>query len=196
MSEQVPQNSTQGGNGYPVAGSPGQAYPGAGQPGAAYPGHAYPGAAYPGHGAPGAPIPPKRPKLVDSSFGLLMLALVLTVLSVPAGILLANSAGNTVTAAGVVLLILLGIICLGVTLVAALFIRKGHSWARILLAVYAGLSVVSFFTGTNLLGWWGILVLIAATVMLFRKPSAAYFKEMAQYRQSGSSAGAINGPAL
>ncbi|MCQ1996702.1 hypothetical protein [Arthrobacter sp. zg-Y1171] len=147
-----------------------------------YNSYAYPGApGVPGPAAAG--VAPKRPKQVDSAFVLLMVTLALTVLSVPAGIFIANADGNTVTAEGVVLLVALGVICLAFTLVAAIFIRKGHNWARILLAVYTGLSVLSLFTGTNLLGWWGILALVVATVMVYRKPSPAYFKEMSQYRQ-------------
>ena len=161
MSEQVPQGTNNANSYNPYA----------------YPGN--PGAA--GPAAPGAE--PRRPKSVDSAFVLLMVTLALTVLSVPAGIFVANTAGNTVSGAGVVVLVAMAVFCLAVTLVAAIFIRKGHGWARIVLAVYTGLSVLTLFTATNLLGWWGILALIVATVLVYRAPSPAYFKEMSQYRQ-------------
>ncbi|MBP3037863.1 hypothetical protein J2M53_16615 [Arthrobacter sp. zg-ZUI100] len=154
-------------------------------------------------GAPAAaPVPPKRPKQVDSSFVLLMITLVLTVISVPAGIAFlasdenkaamqadAAAAGFTLDldvaiAAGAMVLVVMGIICFAITLLVAIFIRKGHNWARIVLAVYAGLSVLTLLTGTNLLGWWGILLMVAATVPLFLKPAPAYFSEMKQYRLS------------
>ncbi|MCQ1956838.1 hypothetical protein NNX39_10025 [Arthrobacter sp. zg-Y826] len=112
-----------------------------------------------------------------------MVILGLTVLSVPAGILLANAAGPDVPMAGVMILVVLGIICLAITLVAAIFIRKGHNWARILLAVYTGISVLTLITNIGLLGWWAVLALVIATVMLFRKPSPQYFQAMSQYRQ-------------
>ena len=163
--------------------------------------NAYAGGPMPGAPA-AAPVPPKRPKQVDSSFILLMITLVLTVISVPAGIAILGSdenralmeseaaaAGFTLDmdaalAAGSMVLVVMGIFCFAITLLVAIFIRKGHNWARIVLAVYAGLSVLTLVTGTNLLGWWGILLMVSATVPLFMKPSPAYFSEMKQYRLS------------
>lgn len=158
-----------------------QATPPYAQAGAPY---AQAGAPYAKAGAPAGPlVPPQRPKQVDSAFTLLMVILGLTVLSVPAGILLANAAGPDVPMAGVMILVVLGMICLAITLVAAIFIRKGHNWARILLAVYTGISVLTLVANVGLLGWWAVLALVIATVMLFRKPSPQYFQAMSQYRQ-------------
>ena len=147
-------------------------------------------------------VRPKRPKQVESSFTLLLVTLALTVLSIPVGIMtLASDESkadlqnqyeaqglvvdvDAAVSAGSVLLVALGVICFAVTLVTALFIRKGHQWARIVLTVYAALTIVSFFTASNLLGWWGIMTLLLATVPLYLKPVPAYFAEMKQYRQS------------
>lgn len=149
-----------------------------------------------------AAAPPARPKQVDSSFILLMVTLALTVLSIPVGIATLASDENKAAMqaqyeaqglvldvdaavfAGSILLVVMGVICVAITLLVALFIRKGHNWARIVLTVYTALTVLTFFTGTNLLGWWGILTLLLATVPLYLKPVPAYFAEMKRYRQS------------
>ena len=197
MSEPVPQganNNSHNSDAYPGGQTPPgpavppvpQAGPPFAQAGAPYPqaGPPFAQAGAPYAGAPTGPlVPPKRPKQVDSAFTLLMVILGLTVLSVPAGILLTNAAGPDVPMAGVMFLVVVGIICLAVTLVAAIFIRKGRNWARILLAVYTALSVLALVINIGLLGWWAVLALVITTVMLFRKPSPQYFQAMSQYRQ-------------
>ncbi len=195
-------------NGY--AQGPGQGQPqGQGQvpPGPAFQGTpAYPGTptaqgapAYPGTPAyQPAPVAAKRPKQVDSSFAMLMVVLVLTVLSVPVGIAQLNSdesraaiesqagasAVDAAIAGGIILVSVMAIIGFAVTLVSAIFIRKGHNWARIMLTVYTGLTVLSLLAQFNFLGWWGILLLVLATVPLYLAPSPEYFKMMKQSRQN------------
>ena len=176
-------------------------------PGPAFQGTpAYPGTptaqgvpAYPGTPAyQAAPAAVKRPKQVDSSFAMLMVVLVLTVLSVPVGIAQLNSdesraaiesqagasAVDAAIAGGIILVSVMAIIGFAVTLVSAIFIRKGHNWARIMLTVYTGLTVLSLLAQFNFLGWWGILLLVLATVPLYLAPSPEYFKMMKQSRQN------------
>ncbi|MCC9175625.1 hypothetical protein [Arthrobacter sp. zg-Y179] len=163
--------------------------------------YAYPG----GPGVPAGPaaaaVEPPRPKDVNSSFGLLMFALALTVVNIPIQIAILNSddsraamqaeydaAGLVVdmdaaVLTGSIVLVVLGILCIAINLVTAIFIRKGHGWARIVLTVYAGLTLVSLFTGTNLMGWWGVMALLIATFPLYRKAAATWFTQMSQYRQ-------------
>ncbi|MCC9178504.1 hypothetical protein [Arthrobacter sp. zg-Y750] len=133
---------------------------------------------------------PQRPKQVDSSFWLQIVALVLTVVAIPVNIAVfyatVNDAGaqadDPAVTVGLVLLIVMGVICLAVNVLTAVFVRKGRNWARIVLTIYAALHVVSLVTLTNLLAWWGILALVLAAVQLYLTPVPGYFKMMKQYR--------------
>ncbi len=68
-----------------------------------------------------------------------------------------------------------GVVGLAIYVLLAIFIRKGHNWARITATVLAGLSVFGLFTG-NILGILSILLGLVAVGLLYMKPSNNYFK--------------------
>lgn len=161
--------------------------------------------AYTGGATPDVPAAPVRPKQVDISFWLLIVSLVISVVSVPLTIAVFNSpesreateaelqrqnvAGLTVDdaiAATVAFLVITAVISVAITLLVAIFIRKGHNWARIVLTVFAVLSLLSLLvpSGASLLGIVGIVLVLAATVLLYVKPAPAYFAAMKQYRRN------------
>lgn len=161
--------------------------------------------AYTGGQDPAVPAAaPVRPKQVEISFWLLIASLVLSVISIPVGIAVLNSDASrdlmqsqfdgtgltvdvdaTITAATAVLVVV-GIISSAVSLLVSIFIRKGHNWARIVLTVFAVLSLLNLtdLSVGNLPAVAGTLLTVAATVLLYLAPSPAYFTAAKQYRQS------------
>lgn len=99
-----------------------------------------------------------------------------------------NDAGGFVVWFSVVL----SIIGLGIYVLIAWFILKGHNWARILGTVFAAFSAVGLLVSfpvyvLSLLGWLSILSSlagIAGIVMLYLRPSTPYFqrREFNPYR--------------
>jgi hypothetical protein len=203
--------------GYPQPGYPQPAYPQ--QPFPAYPGGAYPGG-YPAGGYPGtagpAPVPPTT---VNAAFALWMLILVVTIVS---GVLLftggyydaiqseidnsnlsgiesslAVSAGKTVLVVGAVLGLA---ISLFVYLFFGLKMRAGRNWARIVVTVLGGLSVLSGVAGNSLttmadvnvarpegtviLGWLSVVLAAAAIIAMYVPASNTYFRESKLYRST------------
>lgn len=74
----------------------------------------------------------------------------------------------------------------------AIFLVKGHNWARIVLTVYAGfkvldlLSVFSFFVffhWTMLVGLLASAIAIATLVLMWIRPSNTYMNQMKAYSQ-------------
>jgi len=80
--------------------------------------------------------------------------------------------------------VVLSIIGLGLYVLIAWFILKGHNWARILGTVFAAFSAVGLLVSlpvyvTSLLGWLSLLSSlagIAGIVMLYLRPSNPYFR--------------------
>ncbi|WAP51542.1 hypothetical protein OL239_17420 [Arthrobacter sp. ATA002] len=158
-----------------------------------------------GQSAPAPVASPERPKQVNISFWLLIACLVLSVLTVPLGIAGLNSAegretlenqlqqqnpGNLtvddVISASTAFLVIVAVLNVAVTLLVAFFIRKGHNWARILLTVFTVLSLLALVVpgGLTPLGIAGMVLLLAATVLLYITPAPEFFKAMKQYRIS------------
>lgn len=158
-----------------------------------------------GQSAPPAAASPARPKQVDISFWLLIASLVLSIISIPVGIAAMNSpeyratvekqmadmpgtavSADDAIAAAVVLLVVIAVISLAVSLLVAIFIRKGYNWARIVLTIFAVLSLLNFvdLSAANLIAVAATLLTVAATVLLYLKPAPEYFTQMKRYRQS------------
>ena len=88
--------------------------------------------------------------------------------------------------------VVLSIIGLGLYVLIAWFILKGHNWARILGTVFAAFSVIGLLASfpvyaVSVLGWLSILSSlagIAGIVMLYLRPSVPYFqrREFNPYR--------------
>lgn len=150
--------------------------------------------AYAGNQAAATPDAPARPKQVSISFWILLVSVVLSVLSVPLGIAglnsdasreameeqLANapggSAGVTVDdaiAAGTVLLVIVAVLSVAITALVAFFIRKGYNWARIVLTVFAVLSLLALLVpGTaTALSIAGTVLVVAAAALLYVTPA-------------------------
>ncbi|WAP51463.1 hypothetical protein OL239_16860 [Arthrobacter sp. ATA002] len=201
-----PYPGPQGGPGYPA--QPG--YPG--QPGPGYPGqpqgYAYPGSPY--GQMPPAEDPP-RPKQVNQAFWLLIASAVLGLISLPISIAYMNSpeyleyledvfggmgaevdseylsaaiAGSTASS------IVSGLFGLAVRVGLAFLVRSGFNWARVLITIFAVLSLFSllglFVTGPLVaaLSLAAMLATLAAVVLLFLKPSSEYFARKKAYRQA------------
>jgi hypothetical protein len=158
-----------------------------------------------GGGTPEMPAAPVRPKQVEISFWLLIVSLLISVVSVPLTIAAFNSpesraateaelqrqnvAGLTVDdaiAATVAFLVVTAVISVAITLLVAIFIRKGYNWARIVLTVFAVLSLLSLLVPSTAtpLGIAGMVLVLAAAVLLYVSPAPAYFAAMKQYRQA------------
>ncbi|MBF4994086.1 hypothetical protein ITX31_08175 [Arthrobacter gandavensis] len=80
--------------------------------------------------------------------------------------------------------VVMSIIGLGLYVLVAWFILKGHNWARILGTVFAAFSAVGLLVSlpvyvTSVLGWLSLLSSlagIAGIVMLYLRPSNPYFR--------------------
>ncbi|WP_104054945.1 MULTISPECIES: hypothetical protein [unclassified Arthrobacter] len=194
----------------------GQAYPGA-QGNYNYPasgdssaqgGYAYPGSPY-GQMTP-AEEPP-RPKQIDQAFWLLIASAVLGLIALPFGLIYVNSpeyldtleetlrnAGLEVdsdtlaagVASGTLSAVLSGIFGLAVRVALACLVRAGYNWARILITIFAVLSLIGliglFAAGTvsGVLTLLALLATFTAVVLLFMKPSSEYFTRKKAYRQA------------
>lgn len=83
--------------------------------------------------------------------------------------------------------VVLSVIGLGLYVLIAWFILKGHNWARIVGTVFAAFSAVGLLVSlpvyvTSLLGWLSVLSSlagIAGIVMLYLRPSNPYFQRRA-----------------
>lgn len=158
-----------------------------------------------GQRAPEPAPNPERPKQVNISFWLLMACLVLSVLTVPLGVADFNSpegrqaveqqlqdqnpSGLTVDdviSAGIAFLMIVAVLNVAVTLLVALFIRKGHNWARIVLTAFAVLSLLALLvpSAASPLAIAALILLLAATVLLYINPAPEFFRQMKQYRQA------------
>ncbi|MCZ2815818.1 hypothetical protein [Modestobacter sp. VKM Ac-2984] len=154
------------------------------QPGPpAYP--AAPGAQY--GGAPAAPT--ERPTTVKAGIGaflantlLGLIASIITFTSLDSQIddlvvdqaLTRDEASAALTIGAVI-----GLILTAAYLLVLFFAWKGHNWARIVLWVLGGLSVLFSLLGASALGFLGVLGLlltIAGIVLLALKPSSEWYR--------------------
>ncbi|MBD8045104.1 hypothetical protein H9638_14925 [Arthrobacter sp. Sa2BUA2] len=159
--------------------------------------------AYSSNQAPSAPPAPVRPQQVDLGFWLLIAAAVLSVISIPVGMAWLNSSGykesmvgagisaeqlDALIAATVVTTLFFAVISVAISVLVALFIRKGHNWARIVATVFAALSLFNL-TGLAAGGLMaittglGVLLPVTAVVLLWMKPATEYFQAAKAYRQ-------------
>lgn len=159
-------------------------------------GYAYPSAAH----MPEAARPP-LPREVNLAFWLIIAAGVLNFISTLLGSGSAGPAGAAGIGIGIALIV--GILTTGIYVLLAVFIRKGHNWARITATVLAGISVLlllmSWFTLAALqsnpevqaqlgdqslqpsgfaitLNILVVLLGVAGVVLCWLKPSNAYFR--------------------
>lgn len=145
------------------------------------------------------------PKEVERAFWLIIAAGVLSFISTIISPT-TTQMGGAAAGATMALTIVFAAVVTGVYILLAVFIRKGHNWARITAAVLAGLSVASYLFGlislsvlqgsdalegqelatpgplATVLGVLVLLLGIAGVVMTFLKPARPYFrKQSAQY---------------
>ncbi|MGW9402934.1 hypothetical protein ACWGQ2_03080 [Arthrobacter sp. NPDC055585] len=163
--------------------------------------------AYAGNQPAAAPPAPVRPKQVDLGFWLLIAAAVVSVISIPVTIawmdstefrdtIMSTSTGaisesdvDAVIAITAVTTIFFAAVSIAIALLVALFIRKGHNWARIVATVFAALGIFGLTNLTMAGGLMAVLTVlsvllpIVAVVMLWMKPSTEYFNGAKAYRQ-------------
>jgi len=163
--------------------------------------------AYASNQAAAAPPAPVRPKQVDLGFWLLIAAAVVSVISIPVTLSWMNSDGfrdmlsdtstvaisaselDAIIAVSAATTIFFAVVSIAIALLVALFIRKGHNWARIVATVFAALGLfglVNLSTGGALLAVLtvlSVLLPVVAVVMLWMKPSTEYFNGAKAYRQ-------------
>ena len=160
--------------------------------------------AYSGGESAAMPSEPQRPAAVERGFWLLiasavtsLIGLVLSVatLTSDAGRAeLARTSGltgsdvDTAVTIGLVTALVIGVISLAINVLFAVFARKGHNWARIVMTVFAGLSLTGLLTldgsPAGILSLVSILLLIAGVVMLYLAPASAYYNQMKEHRQA------------
>ncbi|CEA09789.1 hypothetical protein BN1051_03162 [Arthrobacter saudimassiliensis] len=184
MSEPMQSNTNHPGPG--AGNNPG--VPGAGgYPGA--PGSNYNYAGNPYAGMPQAPAAePVRPRTVELAFWLVIASSVLNILNyfLTLNYVTEMSGGAVVTGAAA------GGFIFGTAIRIALaaLARQGQNWARIVLTVFAALSLtglLGLFVAGPLAGLTGLLAIatfVAAAVMLFLKPSNEFFTASKAYRQA------------
>lgn len=157
-------------------------------------------------GQPGqAPSAPQRPAAVDRGFWLLIASAVLSVIGLIFTIMQMNSDDfrtdlqaqspelsasdlDMAISITVTVAVIIAVISVVVSILFAVLARKGYNWARIVVTVFAVLSLFGLVgvdsSIGSILGVLSILLNIAAVVMFFTAPATAYFNEMKQYRQA------------
>ena len=159
--------------------------------------------AYASNQAPAAPPVPVRPKQVDLGFWLLVAAAALSALSIPLSLAWLNSSSyqdavgltdmapddaDMVIAFATMTTIFFAVMSIAIALLVALFIRKGHNWARIVATVFAAIGLLNL-TGLAAGGLvavstgLGVLLPVVAVVLLWMKPSTEYFNAAKAHRQ-------------
>ncbi|MHA7154076.1 hypothetical protein [Arthrobacter sp. TMN-50] len=140
------------------------------------------------------------PKEVERAFWLIIAAGVLSFISSIIGVLSIPTQGPA-GGAGIALTLVFAAVATGIYILLAIFIRKGHNWARITATVLAVLSVLSYLFGLLSLSMLegsdllqgqelttpgpletgiGILALVLGVlgvVMTFLKPARPYFQK-------------------
>ena len=156
-----------------------------------------------GESAP-APKAPERPAAVERGFWMLIASAVISAISLILSVLaltsdegraeLASTSGlsaadtDTAVTIAVVTAVVIGVISVAISVLFAVFARKGYNWARIVITVFAALSLTGLIgidgSVAGILSLISILLTIAAVVMFFTAPASAYFKESGAYRQA------------
>ena len=163
--------------------------------------------AYAGNQPAAAPAAPVRPKQVDLGFWLLIAAAVVSAISIPVTLSWMNSDNfrnslvetsavaisaselDAIIAFSTALSIFFAVVSIAVAVLVALFVRKGYNWARIVATVFAVLGLFGLANLTTagslmaVLTVLGILLPVAAVIMLWMKPSTEYFNGSKAYRQ-------------
>ncbi|NOJ60173.1 hypothetical protein [Arthrobacter sp. 260] len=140
------------------------------------------------------------PKEVERAFWLIIAAGVVSLISTILSTVTTPVQGPGADVATAIGLVFAAIVT-GVYILLAIFIRKGHNWARITAAVLAVLSVLMYLFGLmsasmlegsdlmqgqemvtpgpleTILGLLGLLLGIAGVVMTFLKPARPYFEK-------------------
>ncbi|MBG6179482.1 hypothetical protein [Arthrobacter sp. CAN_A1] len=140
------------------------------------------------------------PKEVERAFWLIIAAGVLSFISSVIGALSVSAQGPA-GGVGTALTLVFAAVATGIYILLAIFIRKGHNWARITATVLAVLSILSYLFGLLSLSMLegsdllqgqelvtpgpvetviGILVLllgVAGVVMTYLKPARPYFQK-------------------
>jgi hypothetical protein len=206
----------QGWNAPPPQQPYGQQYPGQQYPGQQYPGQQYPGQQYPGYTpAPSAPTgygaPPamERPTTVRAGIGALVASLVLGLISTIVSFsdidtLVARTLATTsdpavtedIVRSGIVVGAVIGLMLVGLEVLFLWFAWKGANWARIVLWVLGGISVLFGLAGLaagstestgflTSLGWFQLLLTAAGLVLLALKPSNDWYRFRGWQRANG-----------
>jgi hypothetical protein len=171
-----------------------------------YPGYAPAPSAPTGHGAPPAM---ERPTTVRAGIGALVASLVLGVISAIVSFsdidtlirqaLQANTdpaVTENVIRSGIVIGAVVTLIFVGLEILFIWFAWKGHNWARIVIWVLGGLSVVFGLAGLaaggsqstgflTSLGWFQLLLTAAGIVLLALKPSSEWYRFRSWQRANG-----------
>ncbi|KNC20307.1 hypothetical protein AC792_01420 [Arthrobacter sp. RIT-PI-e] len=177
-------------------GGPGQyTYPSGAAPGYSYPG----GGSFPQQADKGAP-----PKEVTRAYQLVLAAGILYLLTAVVSTLVLDTSGmpgvgSGVATLGYVIAFVVAAVVTAAYVVLAIFIRKGHNWARITATVLAALNVVSSLIGllvtplldsqaaelgqsapetslvAQLISAVVVLLGVAGVVLTYTKPARPYF---------------------
>ncbi|MDM7990768.1 hypothetical protein [Arthrobacter sp. zg-Y877] len=150
------------------------------------------------------PAAPQRPAAVERGFWLLIASAVASLLGLLLALPeltsdetrseLARQSGlsaaevDTAVTIGLVTAITIGLVSVAVSVLFAIFARKGHNWARIVITVFAALSLLTLIgidgSAAGILSLISVLLTVAAVVLFFTKPASAFFAQMKQYRQA------------
>jgi O-antigen ligase len=159
-----------------------------------------PAGSAPPYGAP-QPAAADRPKLVDIAFWLYIAAAALSILGLLVSLAsigavreqalrqleqqgqgeLPPEAVEGAIWAGFAIGLVIALVVTAAYVVFAILMRKGRGWARIVLAVFAGLAIFGVVGGFGI-GALQFLCLAAATVLVFLPASNEFFKASAQRR--------------
>lgn len=156
----------------------------------------------------GQPAPqatePARPAAVERGFWLLIASAVVSVIGAILSVIylgsdesrseLAQTSGLTsadvdmAISVGITVALIVGVISVAVSVLFAFFARKGHNWARIVITVFAALSLFGLIgidgSAAGIVTLLSIILPIIAVVLFFTAPASAYFNQMKQFRQS------------
>ncbi len=185
---------------------PGPQYPGQQYPGPQYPGYAPAPSAPTGHGAPPAL---ERPTTVRAGIGALVASLVLGLIASIVSFsdvdtLVAETLETTndpavteeIIRSGVVVGAVIGLILVALEVLFLWFGWKGHNWARVVIWVLGGISVLFGLFGLaagasqstgflTSLGWFQLLLTAAGIVLLAMKPSNDWYRYRSWQRATG-----------
>jgi len=154
---------------------------------------------YPSPGQMPEPVRPEPPDSVLTAVKLMYAGAIVSALSLIVGVVTIGSLRSalqranpsytssqlhTAEVAGVVFIVVLGLIGIGLWIWMAMANKRGGNWARITATVFFGLNTVSLLVGlarpeplaSRLVGLLIWLIGLGAVVMLWRSESTAFFK--------------------